>query len=195
LFYLIAYGAMTVGAFAILQYLDTPERRVENVDDLAGLGQTHPGAALLMVLFLFSLIGIPWTAGFTGKFMLFWGALGLSGPEQIAGLSDAVRQQLHEQVRLYRVLAVIGVLNAAVGGWYYLRIASVMYLREAIEPLPKPRPGPVRACIALCAVCTLVLGIYPAPLAKAIRAAVPHRAVEGRPAAMGPAAVPAVAHQ
>src|SRR5262249_33235641 len=59
LFYLIGYGAMTVGAFAVISYLSTPERPVETVEDVAGLARTHPGAALLMVLFLFSLIGLP----------------------------------------------------------------------------------------------------------------------------------------
>src|SRR5262249_47463286 len=68
-FYLVAYGAMTVGAFAVLEYLGTRDRPVETVDDLAGLSKTHPGVALLMALFLFSLIGIPLTAGFMGKFL------------------------------------------------------------------------------------------------------------------------------
>ncbi len=187
LFYLVAYGAMTVGAFAVLHYLDTPERRVENVDDLAGLGRTHPGTALLMVLFLFSLIGLPLTAGFNGKFMLFWDALGLGGPD--ANVPPETARLMNEQVRLYRVLAVIGVLNAAVGGWYYLRIAAVMYLRDAIEPLPRPRPAPVLACISVCAACTLALGVYPAPVVNAIRSTIPRRAVEPRPAVRAPGAI------
>src|SRR5205807_10088550 len=72
LFYLVAYGAMTIGAFAILAYLSTPQRPVEMIDDLAGLSRSHPGVAVLMALFLFSLIGIPLTAGFAGKFVLFF---------------------------------------------------------------------------------------------------------------------------
>src|SRR5205807_5431397 len=75
LFYLVAYGAMTIGAFAVLSYLSTPQRPVETVDDLAGLSTSHPGVALVMMLFLFSLIGMPLTAGFIGKFLLFMGAL------------------------------------------------------------------------------------------------------------------------
>jgi NADH-quinone oxidoreductase subunit N len=176
LFYLVAYGAMTVGAFAVLHYLDSPERKVDQVDDLAGLWRTHPGAALVMVLFLCSLIGIPLTAGFAGKLMLFWGAMGLSGPGQ-AELAEEFRKQ----VELYRILAFIGVLNAAVGGWYYLRIIAVMYLREAIEPLPRRRPAPVLGCIGVCALVTLALGIYPAPLVNAIRSSIP-RGVEAKPA-------------
>src|SRR5262249_59038791 len=75
LFYLIAYGAMTVGAFAVLAYLDAPGRRMETVDDLAGLRETHPASASLMGLFMISLIGIPLTAGFTGKLYLFVSAI------------------------------------------------------------------------------------------------------------------------
>src|SRR5207248_9848413 len=74
LFYLVAYGAMTVGAFAVVSYLSTPQRPVETVDDLAGLSRSHPGVALLMALFLFSLLGLPLTAGFVGKFLLFFAA-------------------------------------------------------------------------------------------------------------------------
>src|SRR5436305_349719 len=58
-FYLIAYGAMTIGAFAVLAYLRTPQREVETVDDLAGVGRTQPLIALAMSVFLFSLIGLP----------------------------------------------------------------------------------------------------------------------------------------
>jgi NADH-quinone oxidoreductase subunit N len=195
LFYLVAYGAMTIGAFAVLHYLDSPDRPVANVDDLAGLGRTHPGTALLMVLFLCSLIGLPLTAGFAGKFMLFWNAMGLSGPDQLAVMSEESRKLMVDQVRLYRVLALIGVLNAAVGGWYYLRIIAVMYLREAIEPLPRVRFAPVLGCIWVCAVLTLALGIYPAPLVEAIRGTIPRRAAEARLGAVAPAESKALAQK
>ncbi len=178
LFYLLAYGAMTVGAFAVLYYLSTPGRSVENVDDLAGLGKSHPGLALLMVLFLFSLIGLPLTGGFIGKFRLFFAAMGLSD-NTIPGLTDAAREQLTAQVRLYRILALIGALNAAVGAWYYLRIAAVMYLREAVEPLPRLRPAPVLATIGLCAVLTLWLGVWSDPVVKAVNLAVAGRGQGG----------------
>ena len=75
LFYLVAYGAMTIGALAVLQHLDSASRRVETVDDLAGLRETHPGSALLLGVFLLALIGLPLTAGFVGKFLLFVGAI------------------------------------------------------------------------------------------------------------------------
>src|SRR5262249_21775115 len=70
LFYLMGYAAMTIGAFAILIVLSTQQKQVETLDDLAGLGSTHPGLAAFMTLFLFSLIGIPLTAGFAGKLLI-----------------------------------------------------------------------------------------------------------------------------
>src|SRR5262249_11683537 len=69
LFYLVAYTAMTVGAFCVVGYLSTPERPVETEDDLSGLGRSHPGTALVLALFLFSLLGMPLTAGFVGKML------------------------------------------------------------------------------------------------------------------------------
>jgi NADH-quinone oxidoreductase subunit N len=167
LFYLVAYAAMTTGAFAVLASLSTRERPAETVDDLAGLSRSHPGTALLMVLFLFSLIGIPLTGGFVGKLWLFLGALGVPySPEDARSL---------EQHRLFVTLAVIAALNAAVGGWYYLRIAAAMFLREPLYPLPRLRLLPVRAVLLVCAVVTLAVGIYPTPLLRAVQTAVPHR--------------------
>jgi NADH-quinone oxidoreductase subunit N len=165
LFYLVSYSAMTIGVFAILHYLSTPGRPVEQIDDLEGLGRSQPGTALLMVLFLFSLIGIPLTAGFMGKVWLFFGALGVP-------VNEESRESL-EQHRLFVLLALIGIVNAAIGGWYYLRIAAVMYLREPVQSLPKPRPAPVLATIWVCAVLTLAVGIYPTPLLRAVQSAVP----------------------
>src|SRR5262249_33019720 len=81
LFYLVAYGAMTIGGFAVLAYLGSPQRPVEVVDDLAGLSTSHPRVAMLMAVFLLSLIGIPFTAGFVGKLLLFFGVLGAVPPE------------------------------------------------------------------------------------------------------------------
>lgn len=175
LFYLVAYGAMTVGAFAVLHVLSLGGRSVENEDDLVGLGKTHPGIALLMVLFLFSLIGIPLTGGFTGKFLLFLDAMGMSGPAGPVELEPAAKLQLAEQAWLYRLLALIAAINAAVAAWYYLRLIAAMYLREAIEPLPKVRPSPGLATVGFCAVLTVALGMWPTSLLASIQQAVPRR--------------------
>jgi NADH-quinone oxidoreductase subunit N len=105
---------------------------------------------------------MPLTAGFAGKFLLFFDALGL--PSTIP-----------DQARLYRILALIAALNAAIGAWYYLRMIAVMYLREAIDPLPRPRPAPVVITIGLCAALTLGLGVYPNALLGRLRKAVSQR--------------------
>src|SRR5437899_6167631 len=154
LFYLVAYGGMTVGAFAVLAYLITPERPVENEDDLAGLSRSHPGLALMMTLFLFSLIGIPLTAGFVGKLLIFLGALSVEGDRAI----------------FYRELALLMALNAAIGAWYYLRIVTKMYLHTPIKPLEPAGVGrswPILAALWICTVLTLGLGL-PNPLTNRI---------------------------
>jgi NADH-quinone oxidoreductase subunit N len=145
LFYLVAYGAMTVGAFAVIAYLSTPERPIETEDDLAGLSTSHPGVALLMAVFLFSLIGIPLTAGFMGKLFLVAGAMAVDAPN----------------ATIYRWLALILVLNAGIGGWYYLRILSKMYLYPTARPIQRSADLPGLAAIWLCAAVTLVLGVSP----------------------------------
>jgi NADH-quinone oxidoreductase subunit N len=169
LFYLAAYGAMTVGAFAVLVYLSTPERPIEMEDDLAGLSQSHPGIALILALFLFSLIGIPLTGGFVGKLLLFLGAMAVEG----------------DNARLFRWLAFLGVLNAAVGAWYYLRILSKIYLHTSIKPVARPRPGPGLAALWVCALVTLLLGIYPRQFLQ----------VASRAAQAAPTAAPVVASE
>jgi NADH-quinone oxidoreductase subunit N len=157
LYYLVAYGAMTLGAFGVIALLNTGGRRIETVDDLGGLSRTHPGVALLMALFLFSLIGLPATAGFAGKLQLFWGAL-------------EVRQQAAGDAGwLYMVLAVAGSINAAIGAYYYLRIISVMYLRGAVTPLPQTRSWPALVSLWICAVVTIWLGISGGPMQRVLR--------------------------
>ena len=146
MFYLVAYGAMTIGVFAVLSYLDGAGRPIETIDDLAGLGTSRPGVALIMAIFLFSLIGIPLTAGFAGKFLIFFGAMAVPSPEHAV---------------LFRVLALLGVLNAAIGGWYYLRVLAVMYLWPATEPIVVRKSWPGLATLWACVLLTVGLGIPP----------------------------------
>lgn len=164
LVYLAAYGAMTVGAFAVLQYLNAPEQPVDSIDDLAGLGQSHPITAASLAVFLFSLIGLPLTAGFVGKFLLFLGAMGAQG--------DAEPMK-----NLYRPLAIIAAVNAAIAAIYYLRIIGVMYLRTAIRPAIRSRAYCAWFAAIVLAVLTLVFGFYPQPIVKAARKAAPVPAI------------------
>jgi NADH-quinone oxidoreductase subunit N len=157
LYYLVAYALMTLGVFAVILALSTPERPVENVNDLAGLGQTHPVIALAMVTCLFSLAGIPPLMGFNGKFAIFMSAF---------GAATATNSPM------FWWLAVAGVLNAAIGAYYYLRIVVLMYLRPAPAVPIAPRIGwPTAAAVGACASLSLILGLLPAPIARATREA------------------------
>ena len=144
LFYLIAYGAATIGVFSAIVHLSDDKRPVESLDDLAGLGRTHPGTALMMAVLMFSMIGIPMTAGFTGKFLIFFGALSV---ERMAWL--------------YGLLALIGVLNAAIAGWYYLRVVTMMYLRTAIKPIEGAGTRSALVSLSICVFLVLALSVGP----------------------------------
>jgi NADH-quinone oxidoreductase subunit N len=157
LFYLIAYGAMTVGALAIVAYLNRPERTFDSIDDLGGLHETNPRLAFAMALFMFSMVGLPLTAGFAGKFLLFFGALEVPARDPMG--------------HLYQVLAVVAAINAAVGAYYYLRVVGVMYLRGSFQPAVVLRRSPALLAIGICIVLTIVFGVYPAPMVDAARAA------------------------
>lgn len=157
LFYLVAYALMTLGAFGVIIALSTPERPVETVNDLSGLGQTHPIVAFAMAICLFSLAGIPPLAGFYGKFAIFTSVL--------TNATSASSSQLWW-------LAVIGMLNAAVGAYYYLRIVVLMYLRPApTTPIAHRLAWPTMLAVGFCAVFSLLVGLVPAPVASATRKA------------------------
>jgi NADH-quinone oxidoreductase subunit N len=160
LVYLVAYALMTLGAFAIILYLSSSERPVESIDDLAGIGRSHPLPAAAMAIFLFSLIGMPLTAGFAGKLLLFMGAF--TAPSGTGEMGN-----------LYRVLAVVAAVNSAIGAYYYLRVIGVMFLRSPLRPLPGSQAIPALLAAVVLALATLFFGIYPEPLARAARKAAP----------------------
>ena len=144
MFYLAAYALMNIGAFAVITHVSRQGEKYVNVDDLAGLGWKQPVTAALFSIFLLSLIGVPLTGGFFGKFYIFKAAL------------DANLVWL----------AVLGLLNSAVAAYYYLRIIVVMYFKEpaeSTETLPPLSMG-IRTALWAAALGTLVLGIYPSLL-------------------------------
>lgn len=155
-FYLATYALMTLGAFGIVLALDSPQRRVETIDDLAGLVRSHPAAALGMAICLFSLAGIPPLAGFWGKFRIFQAALETArGPD----------------AQLFQILTIIGVLNAAIGAYYYLRIIVLMVFKEADEPFAPQMNWPITLAVGACATLSLLIGLAPGTLASASRQA------------------------
>jgi NADH-quinone oxidoreductase subunit N len=143
IFYLAAYAATTLGAFAVASWVGRKGDECQHVDDWAGLGRKRPALALVMTLFLLSLAGFPPTGGFFAKFYLFRSAV--ERPELIW-------------------LVVAAVLNSVVSVYYYLRIVVAMYFRERTdsrEGYPSLATGIV---LVLLAVLVLGLGIVPAPM-------------------------------
>jgi NADH-quinone oxidoreductase subunit N len=132
---------MNVGAFAVVAHFSRKGEQYQNIEDFAGLGSAQPLTAALFAVFLLSLIGVPLTGGFFGKFYIFKAALD----------SNLVW------------LTVLGLLNSAVGAYYYLRVLVVMYMREpgqAASGVP-PLVGGLRATLVLASAGTLALGIFP----------------------------------
>jgi NADH-quinone oxidoreductase subunit N len=161
LVYLVAYALMSFGFFALILHLNGHnENSVEMVDDLAGLGETHPYTAAALTVLLISLIGLPATAGFAGKFLLFMEAFQSPTTTPMGNL--------------FRVLAIIAAVNAAIAAVYYLRIIGVMYLRTPLKPAEAPRSmTPALLAGVFCALATIALGVYPKPMTDAARASVP----------------------
>jgi NADH-quinone oxidoreductase subunit N len=155
-FYFVAYALATLGAFAVFERLGRPERSLDAVDELAGLGRTRPLAAGVLAVFMFSLAGIPPLAGFLGKLLVFGGALNIDAQAGAAGNLQG----------WFVGAAILGVLNSAVAAAYYLRIVAVMYFRT---PLATPQAqGGAGAWWAAAACALLLIGIwfYPGPLLR-----------------------------
>jgi NADH-quinone oxidoreductase subunit N len=141
MFYLVAYALMNIGAFAVVIHLAGKDERHLKIEDLAGLGRRQPVTAAMLTIFLMSLIGVPLTGGFFGKFYIFEAAL----------QSDL------------DWLAVLGLLNSAVAAYYYLRLLVVMYMQEpgeAVNNIQPLTPG-LRAALILPAIGTFFLGVLP----------------------------------
>jgi NADH-quinone oxidoreductase subunit N len=144
MFYLAAYVLMNIGAFAVIAYISGKGEKYLKIQDLAGLGLKQPLVAAALTIFMLSLIGVPLTAGFFGKFYIFKAAL---------------------ESRLVW-LAVLGLLNSAVGAYYYLRILVVMYMQEPGEAVSRLEPMALglKAAIIAPLAGVLLLGIFPTAL-------------------------------
>jgi len=143
LFYLLGYSLVKVGAFTIVSEIGGQGERYLTLDDFAGLGTRQPFAAAAMSLFLLSLLGLPITAGFFGKFYVF---------------KAAINSKLIW-------LAVLMTVNSAIGAYYYLRVIVVMYMREHKGDVPADAAtslSPTAAMVvAVAALATLYLGLLP----------------------------------
>jgi NADH-quinone oxidoreductase subunit N len=140
LFYLAAYAAMTLGAFLIVAHVGGSGERRLDIADYAGLGTSQPWVAACFSLFLFSLLGLPATAGFLGKFYAF---------------SAAVDQRVVW-------LVVIAAINSVIGAYYYLKVIVAMYFWEPNKDwTPSPMHAPIFVALLLTAIGTIYLGILP----------------------------------
>jgi NADH-quinone oxidoreductase subunit N len=141
LFYLVAYGFATIGAFAVVTLVRDSGGEATHLSRWAGLGRRSPGVAAVFSLFLLAFAGIPLTSGFTGKFALFQAA--------ISGGAVPV--------------VIIGVIASAVAAFFYVRVIVLMFFSEpaADGPAVIVPPAPTFLAIFLAAAVTVVLGVYP----------------------------------
>jgi len=144
LMYMLVYGFMNLGAFGVVILLESKGYAGETIDDYSGLAARHPGAAALMLWFMLALAGIPPTAGFMGKLYIF--AAAMEGG--------------------YVWLTVIAVIMSAVSLYYYFRIVVQMFMEDGTdaEPAALIHDRWTEVMIAVCAVITLLVGIFPGPV-------------------------------
>src|SRR5687768_700508 len=139
-FYLLTYAVMNMGAFAIVTIIARRGDRQNDVEDYNGIGFSSPVLAFSLSIFLLSLLGMPLTAGFMGKIMVF---------------SAAVNQG-------YVWLVVLGVLNTAISAYYYLRLIIVMFFKERTAVWEPPRvPAGVAVALILTILGVFYLGLFP----------------------------------
>ena len=151
LFYMLVYTFMNLGAFGVLVLAGKKGEATLTLDGFAGFGYRRPFLGVAMALFLFSLMGIPPTAGFAGKFYIFAGAIKEG----------------------YIWLAVLGILTSAISLYYYLRVLVVMYFRDPVEDFAWVKmPAGAMISIVLAIVGVLLLGIIPGPVMDLARMAI-----------------------
>ena len=148
--YVCIYALMNMGAFGVVIMLRKAGEKGEEITDFAGLGKTNKTAAFLMLIFMFSLTGIPPLAGFVGKFYIFKSAVQ-------AGL-------------LW--LAVAGVLFSAVSAYFYLRIIMIMYMNEPKGTIELTTSPSLALALAVSVTSVIVIGVYPTDLLNYARASI-----------------------
>lgn len=147
MFYAFLYVFATVAAFTVAGHFYT-ETGSDEIKDYAGLSQRSPLMAAGLLIAMLSMAGIPPLAGFAGKFYIF-----------MTIVDD------------YIWLAFIGLIMSMISVYYYLRVALVMYRDTPADPTPINVPGSVTVTLILATVLTLLVGIYPGPIAKVTNAA------------------------
>lgn len=148
IFYLLTYAVMNIGAFAVVQLIARSGDRRTAIEDYRGIGFESPVLAFSLSLFMLSLLGMPLTAGFIGKIMVF---------------GSAIDQR-------YYGLVVIGVLNTAVSAYYYLRLIIVMFFGERTMAWKAPSiPASAAVALVITVLGVLYLGIFPGRIINALQ--------------------------
>jgi len=146
LFYLLSYALVKLGAFTIVSQLGGAGEKNLSLDDYAGLAQRQPWVAAALSVYLLSLLGLPVTAGFFGKFYVF---------------KAAVNSHL-------MWLAVLMAINSIIGAYYYFRLIVVMYMRESSPEAaalgPVSFPFGVNVVLLITVAGTILFGLYPNPV-------------------------------
>jgi NADH-quinone oxidoreductase subunit N len=151
IFYLVVYLFMNIGAFAAAMVVAGAKDDLYHIDTYKGLSRRKPLLALLISIFMFSLMGIPPLAGFMGKFQIFYSAIK-------AGFVP---------------LAVIAVLNSVVSVYYYLRVVLVIYMKNGDQPANETKPTFIElTVIGLFALCIIGLGLFPSLIMNVITKAI-----------------------
>ena len=148
--YLMIYAFMNIGAFAVIIMLRSEGFKGEDITDYEGLAKTHPLASALMLIFMFSLTGIPPTAGFIGKLYIFMSAIN-------AG---------------YTWLVIVAVIFSAISAFFYLRIVMYMYMKEPKATVSLSTSPATGIALAVTVIAVLVIGVYPSVLVEFARAAI-----------------------
>ncbi|MBU6242838.1 MAG: NADH-quinone oxidoreductase subunit NuoN [Acidobacteria bacterium] len=148
LFYLIAYGFTTIGAFGVITLVRDSSGEITDLNRWAGLGRRSPKTAALFSFFLLAFAGIPLTSGFIGKFSIFTAA--------------------YESGNI--AVVVVGVLSSAIAAFFYIRVIVMMYFAESQDDsLTVVIPSPLTSIsIWVSGAVTLILGVYPAPVLNTI---------------------------
>ena len=145
IFYLVAYLLMTLLSFAVL--IIVAQQTGEEISDFDGLGRRSPFLAFAMLIGMLSLAGVPFTAGFLGKFYVFYAAV------------------LQRQI----ALVVVGVITVGCGFYYYLKVVRAMYWQSDIDIATIPVSGLSRVAISVLIAATIWLGVYPPPIFEALK--------------------------
>jgi NADH-quinone oxidoreductase subunit N len=148
--YVLIYAIMNMGAFGVVIMLRRSGARGEEIADYAGLGKTNKTAAFLMLIFMFSLTGIPPTAGFVGKFYIFKSAVQ-------AGMIW---------------LAVVGVVFSAISAYFYLRIIMLMYMHEPKGEFDLVKSPALALALSLSVTAVLYIGVMPSRILDFARASI-----------------------